>query len=69
MKEKLNQKFIQAYMAVQNFRNNEEGDTNFVSIMLVLGVVIGVAVVFSALSEEVGAKIGDVVRNFLDTLG
>ena len=69
MKEKLNQRFIQAYMAVQNFRNNEEGDTNFVSIMLVLGVVIGVAVVFSALSEEVGAKIGDVVRNFLDTLG
>lgn len=69
MKEKLNQKFIQAYMAVQNFRNNEEGDTNFVSIMLVLGVVIGVAVVFSALSEEVGVKIGDVVRNFLDTLG
>ena len=69
MKEKLNQKFIHAYMAVQNFRNNEEGDTNFVSIMLVLGVVIGVAVVFSALSEEVGAKIGDVVRNFLDTLG
>lgn len=69
MKEKLNEKFIQAYLAVQNFRNDEDGDTNFISIMLVLGVVIGIAVVFSTIGGDVGEKVKEIVDNFLESLG
>lgn len=69
LSKKINEMSIRAYLAAQNFRKNEAGDTNFISIMLILGIVVGIAVVFSQLSTDVVEKIKGIVNSFLDSLG
>lgn len=69
MNDKINEKMLKAMLALESFRNNEEGDTNFISIMIILGVVVVFAGAFSLLGDEVIDTVGQKIRDFLDSLG
>lgn len=68
MKSMLERKLMKACLAVQNFAKDESGLT-IVEIMIILGIVIGLAVALQTLGGEVSNTIGDIVRDFLDSLG
>lgn len=66
---KLNSKLLSAQLAVRNFVSNERGDTNFVSIAIILVVVIVIAIVFISLGGKLGAALKTKVQDLLDALG
>lgn len=49
-------KIFQAKEAMKNLVANEEGDTNIISVILILVVVIGLAVLFKDNIEEMANK-------------
>lgn len=55
--DRMNLSFIKAKNAMNNFMNDENGDTNFISIAIILVVVIVIAVVFIGLSQDLGAAL------------
>lgn len=69
IKAKIDNLCIKAYCTVDNFRTNQEGDTNFISIMIILGVVVVFAGLFATLGEEVIKNVQNSIKDFLDSLG
>lgn len=67
--KKLNAKLLGAKMAAENFVADQRGDTNFISIAIILVVVIVIAVVFITLSQKLGGKLNDAVSSLLAALG
>ncbi|MDD4095859.1 MAG: hypothetical protein PHP22_06425 [Oscillospiraceae bacterium] len=60
-----------SFRAKQGFRNlitSEEGDTNFISIIIVLIIVVGIAGILIAFREALKEKFDEVVGGFLDGL-
>lgn len=50
--------------AIQNFIRNERGDTNFISILIILGVVILVAGVFIGFKDQIVGQVQEIVDGF-----
>lgn len=50
--------------AVKNFVNDESGDTNFISIIIILGIVIVLVGVFVAFKDKILGVIEGVVNGF-----
>ena len=63
--ERLNAMLINAKVKFEAF-NNEEGDTNFISILVLLGIALALAGVFLAFKDQV---IGWVDQNIGDFFG
>lgn len=71
MKDYLFGKVLMAQMkmrdAVEKFVQNEEGDTNFVSIIIIIVIVLAIAAIFrdklKALVEDVFVNLTDFVNN------
>lgn len=59
---------IKAFCAVQNFKNSERGDTNFVSMLIIIGIVVVLAGLFLTLGKDVMKSIGTKVRDFINGL-
>lgn len=59
---------IKALCAFQNFKNSERGDTNFVSMLIIIGIVVVLAGLFLTLGKEVMASIGNKVKEFINNL-
>lgn len=59
---------IKAFCAVQNFKNSERGDTNFVSMLIIIGIVVVLAGLFLTLGKDVMLLIGQKVRDFINGL-
>ncbi len=57
-----------AYLAVQDFKNSERGDTNFVSMLLIIGIVVVLAGLFLLLGKEVMGTITKKIKDFLNSL-
>ncbi len=55
-------------LKIKNFIKNQEGDTNFISIMIILGVVVVLAGLFLTLGKDVVQSATDAVKNFFDGL-
>lgn len=49
--------YLRLKQKVMDFLGDEQGDTNFVSIIIVLGIVLAIAAVFS---ENITKLVGDV---------
>lgn len=59
---------IKAFCAVQNFKNSERGDTNFVSMLIIIGIVVVLAGLFLTLGKVVMTSISQKVKDFINGL-
>lgn len=59
---------IKAFCAVQNFKNSERGDTNFVSMLIIIGIVVVLAGLFLTLGKDVMTSISQKVKDFINGL-
>ena len=59
---------IKAFCAVQNFKNSERGDTNFVSMLIIIGIVVVLAGMFLTLGRSVMTSISQKVMDFINGL-
>ena len=66
---KLTEWQIKAYLAAQNFKNSERGDTNFVSMLLIIGIVVVLAGAFLAIGRRVMSTVEGKVDGFINNLG
>lgn len=57
-----------ACCAFEEFKNSERGDTNFVSMLLIIGVVVVLAGLFLTLGKEVMASITQKIKDFINGL-
>lgn len=53
---------------IEEFLNSEEGDTNFISMLLIIGIVVVLATLFLTLGKGVMTTISTNVQNFLSGL-
>lgn len=67
----LDQMSLRAYICIQNFffdfknsLKSERGDTNFISIIIILGIVVVVAGVFIGFKEQLVQKARELINNF-----
>lgn len=66
---KLNNVLMQAKDKAAEFVSNERGDTNFISIAIILIVIIGVAIVFIGFRDSILAAFTEATQDLLDALG
>lgn len=59
---------IKAYCALSNFKNSERGDTNFISMLIIIGIVVVLAGLFLVLGKDVMASISQKVKDFINGL-
>ncbi len=71
--EKLNRKLLGAYVrattAVKSFIHGERGDTNFISILIILGIVVVFAGLFLTLGKDVFATMTESIKKFFEDIG
>lgn len=66
--EMMNKMYIKAFCAMEDFKNNEDGDTNFISLMVILGLVGGIAIAFIGFKDQIVNKVTELINNFLNAL-
>lgn len=71
--ERINQMLVTLYLTVtgawEDFKESERGDTNFVSMLLIIGIVVVLAIAFLALAKDVVMeKVAKNVTDFLNGL-
>ena len=54
---------------IKKLMTEENGDTNFISIIIVLIIVVGIAAILISFKKDLKDKFDEVVGGFLDTLG
>lgn len=63
--EMLTKMQVKAYCALANFMNSERGDTNFVSMLIIIGIVVVLAGLFLTLGKDVMTSISQKVKDFI----
>lgn len=63
MLKKLDMATISLKNKVRKFFSEEKGDTNFISILIILGIVILLAGVFLGFKDAIVTKVSDIVDN------
>lgn len=66
---KMNAMMIKAKIKVDEFINNERGDTNFISILVILGIALALAAVFLAFKDQVIAWVDTNIGDFFSKSG
>lgn len=71
----LDQMTLRAYVRMQNGlylakekMKSERGDTNFISIIIILGVVVVLAAVFIGFKDQIVGKVKEMIAQFLNVL-
>lgn len=64
MKKYILNVYIKAITGLNSFIKKENGDTNFISILIILGIVILLAVVFMAFKDQIIGMVTDIVDDF-----
>jgi hypothetical protein len=64
MREYFNTICILAMLKVQGFLKEEKGDTNFISILIILGIVIALAGVFMGFKNQIVTQVQEIVAGF-----
>ncbi len=57
--------YFRAMERVQKVLREEEGDTNFISILIILGVVILLAGVFMGFKDRIVGMVQDIIDEFV----
>lgn len=60
----LNNAYIRTITCIQNAIRKENGDTNFISILIILGIVIVVAGVFIGFKDQIVNMVSNIVGGF-----
>ena len=59
---------IKACDAIQDFKNSERGDTNFVSMLIIIGIVVVLAGLFLTVGKDLVTSIGNKIKEFINGL-
>lgn len=59
---------FKVFCAVQNFKNSERGDTNFISMLIIIGIVVVLAGLFLTMGKNVMTSISLKIKEFIDGL-
>ena len=68
LRNKLNLAVLKGQMALRDFLSNERGDTNFISIAIVLIIVMVIAVAFIAFKDEIMNLLNQKKNEFTNAL-
>lgn len=68
MFDKIKSALVRGKIAADNFIYEETGDTNFISIAIILVVVIVIAVLFIGFSDEIGESFKKATDDLLGKL-
>lgn len=60
---------LRAQIATTNFLTEERGDTNFISIAIILVVILAIAVVFITFGQDILAKLQSAISDLFNVLG
>ena len=66
---KVNSLLIKAKCKADMFLHNEKGDTNFISILVILGIVLALAAVFLAFKDQVLEWVDTNIGDFFSKKG
>lgn len=61
--------YVQATSAWRSFRQNERGDTNFISILIILAIVLVLAGMFMLFGRSIMTTVTQRVTDFINGLG
>lgn len=61
--------YVMLVCAACDLRDSERGDTNFISMLLIIGIVVVLAGLFLTLSRGAMETVSSMVQNFLNSLG
>lgn len=65
MKNALNKLIIKMACKLNNFLQEEEGDTNFISIIVILGIVLVLGALFVAFKDQIIETATNMINNGL----
>ena len=65
---KLEGALIRAKLAAERFTTEERGDTNFISIAIILVIVLAIAIVFITFGQALLPKMQEKIQEILDAL-
>ena len=60
----LNRMYVQAMCRVNEMMNDEKGDTNFISVLIILGIVVVLAGVFMGFKDQIVNQVNELMANF-----
>lgn len=60
--------YVAMTMKIDEFKKREDGDTNFVSMLLIIGIVVVIAGLFLAFGKDVVSQISEKVTKFIKKL-
>lgn len=69
IQSKLTQLYCKAATDLYYAKNSEQGDTNFISIIIILAIVIIVAGVFIGFKDQIVKAVDKIVDDFVNQLG
>ncbi|MCR5460128.1 MAG: hypothetical protein K6F51_09550 [Acetatifactor sp.] len=60
----LNRMYVKAMCRLQEMMNDEKGDTNFISVLIILGIVVVLAGVFMGFKDTIVNQVQELMDNF-----
>lgn len=60
----INSMLIKAYLTIMDKMRSERGDTNFISIIIILGIVLLVATLFIGFKDKIVEMVQGIVDGF-----
>lgn len=67
--DKVNSLMIKVKLKAESFLYDEKGDTNFISILVILGIVLALASVFLAFKDQVLSWVDTNIGDFFSKKG
>lgn len=71
--DRLNEMYLRVILCVsgiiQDFKESERGDTNFISMLLIIAIIVVLAGAFMTLGRDVMTTVSQTVVDFLKGLG
>lgn len=64
MKRKIDLALIKCQTGIKRFISEEKGDTNFISILIILGIVILLSAVFIGFKDTIVARVQEIMDQF-----
>ena len=64
MKSWFNTMYLKAMVGVRNILESERGDTNFISILILLGIVVLLASVFMGFKNTIVGSVTNIMNGF-----
>jgi pilus assembly protein TadC len=68
IKETIRKMEVKALCAMKNFKDSERGDTNFVSMLLIISIVVILAGIFLTLGQDTMQAVTDKVTEFINKM-